>query len=51
MGLLTLLENHDEDGNHDSFEERSVGQETGVLMVAKLDFVHQPWGVVLREFS
>lgn len=50
-GKLTLLENHDEHRNDHSLEERSVSQETGVLIEAQFDLVQQSRSVVLREAS
>lgn len=46
---LTLLENHDQNGNTHPLEKRLVGQETGVLVEPKLDVVHYTSALELWE--
>jgi hypothetical protein len=50
-GDLTLLENHNENSNDGTFEQRPVGEQAEILMIFQFDFVHQTWSMVLGEPS
>lgn len=46
---LTLLEDHDKNCDDDSLEQGSIGEQTHVLMEAKLQPVQETWSMILRE--